>query len=122
MFHRLISFFSLFGSLGTIVCCALPALFVSLGAGATFAGLIGLFPQLIWLSEHKIIIFIFSGIALTLGGILQWRARNDACPTDPKMAQACKSTRGVSLIIYFISFGLYLIGALFAFVLPRFLS
>ena len=45
---------SLFASAGTLVCCALPALFVTLGAGAALAGLVGEFPQLVWLSTYKL--------------------------------------------------------------------
>ena len=39
---------SLFTSFSTLICCALPALLVSIGAGATLAGIISNFPQLIF--------------------------------------------------------------------------
>ena len=45
---------SLFSSLGTLVCCALPSLFVVLGAGAVLAGLVSSLPLLIILSKYKI--------------------------------------------------------------------
>ena len=41
---------SLFTSLGTLLCCALPSLFVAIGAGAVLAGLISNMPFLIVLS------------------------------------------------------------------------
>ena len=44
---------SLFSSFGTLICCALPALLVSLGAGAVLAGLITNFPQLIFYLNIK---------------------------------------------------------------------
>ena len=53
---------SLFSSFATLTCCALPALLVSLGAGAVLAGLITNFPQLIFLSKYKIIAVILSSI------------------------------------------------------------
>ena len=49
---------SLFTSLGTLLCCALPSLFVAIGAGAVLAGLISNMPFLIVLSKYKIILFM----------------------------------------------------------------
>ena len=43
---------TLFGSFSTLLCCALPALLVSLGAGAVTIGLVSAVPQLIWLLCH----------------------------------------------------------------------
>ena len=43
------AFGALLASSGTLVCCVLPAVMVSLGAGATLAGLVTAVPQLIWL-------------------------------------------------------------------------
>jgi hypothetical protein len=114
--NRLAAFLSLFSSTGTLVCCALPALFVALGAGATFASLIGQFPQLIWLSEHKVSLFVFAGTMLAVSGFLQWRARKLACPVDAK--EACETTRDWSLWVYFGSVLIFAIGAGFAF-LPQ---
>lgn len=111
---------SLFASASTLVCCAMPAMFVTLGAGATLAGLVTKFPQLVWLSEHKAWIFSIAGFLLLAGGILQWRARNAPCPIDPAQAKACLSLRRISRIIYFVSLALYVTGFFFAFVAPRF--
>ena len=36
----------------TLLCCALPALLVALGAGAVLATAVSVFPQLVWVSEH----------------------------------------------------------------------
>jgi hypothetical protein len=118
---RLISFLSLFTSASTLLCCALPALFVSLGFGAAFAGLVGNIPQLVWLSEHKTALFVTGAILLTFGGVLQWRARQLACPIDRKLGEACSTTRDWSKPIYLTSVGVYLVGAFFAFVAPMFL-
>jgi hypothetical protein len=122
MIRKLASFLTLFTSFSTLICCALPALFVSLGFGAAFAGLIGNFPQLIWISEQKLYLFGFGGALLAVGGFIQWRSKQLACPIDPKRAEACESTRSWSHGVYFVSVGLYLIGAFFAFVAPRLLS
>lgn len=110
---------SIFTSSGTLICCALPALLVAMGAGATLAGLVTNFPQLIWLSEHKTGVFGLAGVMLAIAGILQWRARSAPCPLDPKLAAACTRTRRVSAVIYAISLAMYLTGGAFAFLLPR---
>jgi len=115
---KLISFIALLGSTTTLVCCVLPAIFVMLGFGATFASLVGAVPQITWLSEHKVIVFGGAGLLIALAAFFQWQARNASCPTDPKLAAACRETRGASRYILFASIGLYCIGAFFAFVAP----
>ena len=117
---RIMPLISLFTSASTLVCCALPALFVALGMGAVFAGLITQFPQLIWISENKEKVFLTAGLLLCAAGTAQYRARNEPCPLDPALALACDRTRRTSRWIYFISVTLYLVGAGFAFI-PHFL-
>jgi hypothetical protein len=113
-----VSFLSLFTSGGTLICCALPALMVSLGAGATLAGLVTNFPQLIWLTEHKTALFITAGVMLVAAGVMQWRAKSLPCPADPKLAAACARTRKISVGIYWFSVVIFATGAFFAYVLP----
>ena len=115
---KTIAFLSLFTSVGTLLCCALPALFVVLGFGAAFAGIVGNVPQLIWVSENKMLLFGTGAILLILGGFLQWQARNLVCPIDPKLAASCATTKDWSLPLYFGSVVIYLIGAFFAFIAP----
>lgn len=112
------SFLSLFTSSGTLICCALPALLVSLGAGAAMAGLVTNFPQIVWLSTHKVPLFIVAGAMLIASGALQWRARSLPCPADPALAAACTRTRRVSAWVYGVSVVLFAIGFFFAFVAP----
>lgn len=109
---------SLLGSLSTLVCCALPAVLVSLGLGATLVGLVGTFPGLVWLSENKILVFGGAGVLLSLNGFLLWRGKNAPCPTDPRLREICIVTRRRGLWWYFLSLGLYATGAIFAFILP----
>jgi len=70
------AFLSLFTSTGTLICCALPALLVSLGAGAVMAGLIEAVPQLVWLGKHKALVFAIAGVLLAVSGAWQWHARS----------------------------------------------
>jgi cytochrome b561 len=109
---------TLFASSSTLVCCALPALLVAVGAGAVLAGLASNFPALIWLSEHKELSFGFSMLMLVIAGLAQWRARTAPCPIDPVLAVQCMRTRAVSFRIYCLSFGIFVIGAFFAFLAP----
>ncbi len=113
-----ISYFTLFGSLSTLICCALPALLVSLGLGAVLAGLASNVPALIWVSEHKIQVFIFSGLMLSLNGFLLWKNKDAPCPIDPKLRDACLSGRKTSRKIYFISLVIFAIGFFFAYIAP----
>lgn len=115
----LISTLALFGSFSTLFCCALPALFVSLGAGAALIGVVSAVPQLVWLSEHKIALFIFAGIMLTLSGIMRYATRNAPCPADPVKAKSCQRMRRFSFGIFLFSIALYFIGIYFAFIAYR---
>ena len=113
-----ISVASLFASSSTLLCCALPALLVALGAGAALSSLVSAVPQLVWLSEHKEGLFIVAGLMLAASGALQWRNRHAPCPTDPALRQACLRTRRAALRVYGASVGLYAVGGWFAFVQP----
>jgi hypothetical protein len=104
------SVLSLFASSGTLVCCALPALLVTLGAGAALSSLVSVFPQVVWLSEHKVGLFVFAALAMALSGWLQWRNRSAPCPTDPQLRHACLQTRKTALRLYAFSLLVYLVG------------
>ncbi len=113
------SWFSIFTSLGTLVCCALPAALVAIGAGAALASLVGTVPQLVWLSEHKVGLFSVAGAMLAIAGIFQWRARFAPCPADPALAAACTRQRKVSAWVYGVSVAIFAVGFFFAFVAPN---
>lgn len=109
---------SLLASSGTLVCCALPALLVALGAGAALSGLVSAVPQIVWLSEHKGWMFGTASVLMLAGGALQWRNRTAPCPLDPQLRAACMRMRCWSLAVYLASLLLLGVGAVFAFVLP----
>ncbi|MCG8379924.1 MAG: hypothetical protein MI865_10685 [Proteobacteria bacterium] len=113
---HILSFLNLFTSLSTIVCCALPAILVSLGAGAVLAGIVSSIPQLITLSKYKEIVFLVAGILLLVTGYIQWHNRNAPCPADPEMARTCMQIRKTNKLVYVSSVLLYLIGFFFAFI------
>lgn len=113
-----VAFGTLLASSATLVCCVLPAVLVSLGAGAVLVGLVSAFPQLVWLSEHKGLVFGIAGVLLAASGALLWHSRRLPCPVDPGAARSCMRLRRISGVLYFIAAGSYLLGALFAFALP----
>ena len=113
-----VALLTLVASSGTLVCCVLPAVMVSLGAGAALAGLVTAVPQLVWLSQHKGMVFGVAAAFLALSGVLLWRARRLPCPADPALARTCARLRRLSVGLWIASaFGVAL-GACFAFVLP----
>jgi hypothetical protein len=112
------SWLALFAGTSTLVCCALPALLVALGAGAALATLVSVFPQIVWLSEHSAWVFGIGAVMLLLGGAAQWQQRHAPCPIDPGLRQACMAQRRRSARIYGASVLLFALGGWFAFVQP----
>lgn len=113
---KLISYLSLFTSFGTLLCCAIPSTLVLLGFGAALAGFLGDFPQLIWLSEHKGVVF---GLSFMMLGISWLAQRTQVCPIDKK--EDCERTKNWSKPVFFVTLAINLVGAFYAFLLPRFL-
>ena len=111
---------ALVGSLGTLVCCALPAMLVSIGAGAAVASVVTSWPQLVWLSEHKIPLFVFAAAMLLISGIVTYLNRRTPCPVDPWQARSCRRVRRFAASMFFASVALYAIGFYFAFVAGKF--
>jgi hypothetical protein len=114
-----VALLTLLASSGTLVCCVLPAVMVALGAGAALAGLVTAVPQLVWLSEHKAIVFGLAFAMLALSGYLLWRARRLPCPSDMRLAYACQRLRRISIGLWGIAVACTVLGAMFAFVLPE---
>ena len=110
---------ALLASSATLVCCVLPALLVTLGAGAALAGLVAAVPQLIWLSEHKPLVFGVAAILLAASGVALWYGRSLPCPTDPDAAEACRRLRRFSAVLYGMALASFALGVSFAFVLPH---
>ncbi len=120
--NRVANFLTLFTSMSTLICCALPALLVSLGLGAVMAGLASNVPGLIWMSENKTTVFLVAGVMLVANGIWLWRSRNAPCPIEPKLRDVCISGRRINKIVYFVSISVFVIGAFFAYFAPKLLS
>ena len=112
---------TLLASTSTLICCALPALFVTLGAGATFASMVSAFPQLIIISHYKVYISIATLIILVIAGLFIEKSKHDPCPIDPNLRNTCLRTRKRTSFIYYISVGIFVFASFFTYVLPEYL-
>src|SRR5580692_1655180 len=116
-----LSFLSLFTSLGTLLCCALPSLLVLFGLGATVATVLSEVPWLVTLSHHKHWVFIVAGLLISgnfvyvYGIAPKLQISRAACgPDDPT---ACQKATRFSRIILWCSAALYLVGGFTAYIL-----
>src|SRR5881394_1409305 len=84
------SYLSLFTSVGTLLCCALPSLLVLFGLGATVASVLSEAPWLVAMSHHKNWVFLVAGVLISGNFVYLYalaprlQARTGACdPNDP---------------------------------------
>ena len=110
-----LSSLTLVTSLSTLVCCALPAMLVAVGAGAVVAGLVSAVPQIVFLSEHKEALFAGAGVLLLASAAFRYASRNAPCPADPAQAAACARLRRWGGITLYGAAGIYAVGFFFAF-------
>jgi len=104
-----ISWLTLFTSAGTLVCCALPILFVMLGLGTAVAAVTSALPFLVTLALHKAWVFAGSGLMLLVSGWLLYRPGR-ACPSDPELGRLCERADRWSRRIHRISAVLWGVG------------
>lgn len=112
-------YLSLFTSLGTLVCCALPSLLVLVGMGATVASFLSAVPSLVTLSQHKNWVFLIAG-SLIGGNLIYTYAlapplRGQACPVSAP--EACTTARTFSRAVLWVSAIIYAIGFFSAYLL-----
>ncbi len=113
------SIFSLVMSSSTLFCCALPTIFVMLGAGASFASLISIFPFLITLSVYKIELTLFAFLMMGLAGFFNYQASFSPCPVDPEKGRRCMRLRMQSRLVYFISCIILIFATIFTYIIPE---
>jgi mercuric ion transport protein len=119
-----LSYFSLFTSVGKLLCCALPSLLVLFGLGASVASMLSSMPWLVMLSRHKIWTFVLSGILIALSFVHMYyiapRIRAHGCsPDDPS---ACDDASTFSRALLWVSASIYAVGFFVAFVLGPILT
>ncbi len=106
---------SLFTSTGTLLCCALPTLLVTLGLGTVVASTLSSVPFLMTLSRNKEWTFLVAGLAIALNLYLVYRKKStdaEACEVDLITGEAAcdvatnwnKRILWVTVVIYIIGF------------------
>lgn len=116
-----LSYLSLFTSVGTLLCCALPSLLVLFGLGATVATVLSQAPWLVELSHRKHWVFIVSGILISGNFVYLYaiadklQAKDLAC--NPNNPEACRAASRFSRIVLWCSAAIYLVGAFTAYLL-----
>jgi mercuric ion transport protein len=120
-----LSYFSLFTSVGTLLCCALPSLLVLLGLGASVATMLSFMPWLVTLSHHKAWVFAASGVLILLSFVQMYgiapkfKAQQEACAPDDL---TCDRATRVSKGLLWIATSIYLIGFFTAYILGSILT
>src|SRR5712692_7706778 len=119
--RAVLGYLSLFSSVGTLLCCALPSLLVLIGLGATVASFLSAVPWLVTLSHHKNWVFAVSGLLIAGNFVYIYvlaprlQTQGLACPADG--ADACAQASRTSRIVVWISAILYCGGAFAAYLL-----
>jgi mercuric ion transport protein len=120
----LLSYFSLFTSLSTLLCCALPSLLVLFGLGASVASMLSFFPWLTALSRHKPLTFSISGVLIACSFLNTYyllpHMKAEACSADNP--NACEEASRLSRVLLWVSAVIYVVGFLVAFVLGPILA
>jgi hypothetical protein len=120
----LLSYFSLFTSVGTLLCCALPSLLVLAGLGASVASTLSALPWLVTLSRHKQWTFAVSGVLIALSFLNMYyiapRLRAKAC--TPDHPSACADASNFSRVLLWISAVIYVVGFFSAYMLGPILT
>lgn len=113
-----LQYLSLFTSVGTLLCCALPSVLVLFGLGATVASVLSAAPWLVTLSRHKAWTFAVAGVLIALNIVYAYkvapRLRAQACEVGD---DACASASRLSMTVLWVSVVLYGIGVVVAYLL-----
>ena len=120
----LLNYFSLFTSLSTLLCCALPSLLVLFGLGASVASMLSFVPWLVTLSQHKQWTFAISGVLIAASFVNMYyiapRIRAKECSADDP--SACEEASRLSIILLWVSAAIYAVGFFVAYVLGPMLT
>jgi mercuric ion transport protein len=119
-----LNYFSLFTSLSTLLCCALPSLLVLFGLGASVASMLSYIPWLVTLSRHKQWTFAVSGALIGLSLVNMYyiasRIRAKQCGADDP--SACEDASQLSRILLWVAAAIYAVGMFVAYALGPILT
>ncbi len=96
-------------SSGTLICCALPVLLVTVGLGATVAAVTSAMPIFVTLAQYKAWFFLLSGLLVVSAGWIVYRERR-LCPADPDQAALCARLRKLNTRVFWAAATIWGIG------------
>lgn len=120
--HRaaVLNYLSLFTSLSTLLCCALPSVLVLLGMGTAVASVLSAAPWLVQLSRHKIWTFSIAGVLIACSFVVTYaiapRLREGAACT-PGNPSTCAEVSRISRVLLWGSALVYCCGFFVAYLL-----
>ncbi|HLZ12428.1 MAG TPA: hypothetical protein VKP58_07570 [Candidatus Acidoferrum sp.] len=122
--YAALRYFSLFSSVGTLLCCALPSLLVLAGLGASVASMLSVAPWLVALSRHKLWTFGVSGILIAASFVNMYfvapRLERQVCSAENP--NACETASRFSRVLLWTSLVIYAAGFFVAFLLGPILT
>lgn len=117
-----LQYLSLFSSLGTLLCCALPSLLILVGLGATVASALSAAPWLVTLSRHKNWTFAVAGVLIAVNA-LYIRAIAPRLGAGCELGDdACARASRLSRILLWASVTIYGVGFSVAYLLGPMLT
>ncbi len=114
--EKVLRFFALFSSTGTLLCCALPATLAAVAGGSAVASLISTFPLLIPISREKGWIFLISGSLIFISALFTLRPQSKLVCTI-NGGKTCEAASGFSKFMLYLSVGIFMVGFFFAYLL-----
>ena len=114
--QRALSWITLLASTGTLLCCALPILMVSLGFGAVVATLTSSLPVLVTLAQYEPWMFAVSALLLGITAWVLW-VRPQQCPGDSALAEQCAKAAVWNRRVFWVASVVWVIGFTSAYLL-----
>lgn len=115
MREKVFSVLALFTSTGTLICCALPALLVSLGMATVVVSAVSTFPWLVPLTQQKAWLFLGAGVLLGLNFYLVYRPNKQVACDAGAGPSGCEVANGWNRVVLWVSAGIYAVGLFMAY-------
>lgn len=116
MREKAVSVLALFGSTGTLLCCALPAAVAAVAGGAAVGTMLSALPWLIPLSRNKGWILVVAGVLIAFNAVLVLRPHGKvACSITG--GKGCEVAGNFGKAMLWISIGIFGVGTFFSYAL-----
>jgi hypothetical protein len=115
MKERILSVFGLFTTVSTLICCALPALLVTVGMGAVVISAVSAFPWLMPLTRNKEWLFLGAGMLISVNFFLVYRPRKQLACDIQERGDGCQVAGNWNKAVLWLSAGIYAVGLFMAY-------